>query len=443
MGLSLDERWLVHAQAFSALLDTHPHLLSLRQPLFKEIVERRATVSVAERLKDWTRPFVQRQSTVVPDEKIDFLFWLDKTREVLVEAIVPVYECLKAQEQRAAIVTPPRVAQKLGLDPAGTILYQTPAQRPNKQKWQGAFSAYRVVFPQVSPDTWLTFYRMGQQADNHEREIRRLLQAIKPRVLVLPVDQFMPGSSAVVVARQLGIPTLVLLHGAVSAYNAPLTADKMGVWGELSRQQMMDLGVEPDDLVVLGSPRHDNPPYRQDKTAKRRLVDLLDLNPNKRIFTFFSNGNDLLRNTAGAVEGCADWLRVATERMGGDWQMVVRLHPNEDGRLYEGMTGLKVYKHTCDLGTALAGSDVVGALCSTALLEGVLYGKPVAQFWADGWPELADNWRRGLAHRVASVDDLVGILQRELADAGQGREAIFANWGRATETVAEYLLVNY
>lgn len=443
--LNLDGRWLAYAERFEPLLAAYPFLLPLRQSLFKAVVERTTVLGGVARLKDWTRPFLQRAASQIPMAGVagvDVLFWLDKDREVLVEAIVPVYGCVVEAGRSAGIVLSSALAGRLDLVPAGTIILQAPVQRPNRRKWQAAFSAYRAVFPSVSEATWPTFYRMGQQVDSYEREIRRVLQVVKPRVLVLPVDQFMPGSSAVVVARQLGIPTLVLLHGAVSAYNAPLTADKMGVWGEVSFQQMVEMGVEADKLVILGSPRHDKPPYVADETAKRRLAKTLGLDGDKRIFTFFSNGNDVLRNSVGAVAGCAEWLAEAVRKVGSEWEIAVRLHPNEDGRFYEGLTDLHVYKQTCDLGTVLAGSDMVGALCSTALLEGVLYGVPVVQFWAEGWPMLADNWQRGLARRVASAGELLAVLETEGdfgVEQGLRRGDVFANWGRAGQVVADYV----
>ena len=128
----------------------------------------------------------------------------------------------------------------------------------------------------------------------------------------------------------------------------------------------------------------------------------------------------------------------------------MRLHPNEDDTLYSGTRSLVVFKHECDLPTTLAGADAIGSLCSTALLEGVLYGKPTLQFLADGWPELMANWRWGLAERIESSEALSAVLPRALFDreyrehiiARQNRAMpwAFANYRNAAKRTAEFLV---
>jgi hypothetical protein len=245
----------------------------------------------------------------------------------------------------------------------------------------------------------------------------------------------------------MDIRSLVLLHGAVSAYNAPVTADRMAVWGEVSWQQMHQLGVEEKKLKIFGSPRHDDPPHFGDSSTKRRLAAAL-LCDAKPCFTFFSNGNDLYRNTNEAVVGCTRWLMAAADKLGSRFNFLVRLHPNEDGSIYRGCRNLRVFKNECDLGTSLAGSDIVAALCSTVLVEGVLYGKPVLQFHSEGWPDLADNWQRGLALRIKTGADLVDKLElladekersRLAAEQQRLKTKLFANLGHATEVTGKYI----
>jgi len=96
-----------------------------------------------------------------------------------------------------------------------------------------------------------------------------------------------------------------------------------------------------------------------------------------------------------------------------------------------------------DLAIALDGCDCVSSLSSTVLYDGLLYGKPAWQFSADGWPVLAENWRKGLAVRVSSerqLHEMVGgmLAEREAGDVDRtliGR--VFANHGRATQAVAD------
>jgi hypothetical protein len=248
------------------------------------------------------------------------------------------------------------------------------------------------------------------------------------------------------------IASLVLLHGAVSPYNAPLTADKMAVWGDVSKEQLVALGVPPDDLIVLGSPRHDQFPAGTPEEARRRFRQTLGLGEG-RYLAFFSNGNDARRNSAAAVEGCAAWLDAAAQALAGQIEFIVRLHPNEDGHYYAPYPRLRVFKNECDLDTTLNAADVCAALCSTVLSDALLYQKPVLQFYADGWPNLSDNWQRGLAERIAGPQPLVEVLRAWVADPSSlspiirqqqtGAASVFANHPHAVERVAAYIVSEY
>jgi hypothetical protein len=80
------------------------------------------------------------------------------------------------------------------------------------------------------------------------------------------------------------------------------------------------------------------------------------------------------------------------------------------------------------------------------LYDGLLYGKPIWQFHADGWPALADNWQQGLAQRVRSESYLRVLVGRMLAGHAERRGdaalvgRVFANHGRATQAVADVVM---
>jgi hypothetical protein len=130
---------------------------------------------------------------------------------------------------------------------------------------------------------------------------------------------------------------------------------------------------------------------------------------------------------------------------------IVRLHPNEDNSLYRDCRHLTISKGVPNLATTIEGCDWIGSLCSTVLYDALLYKKPVWQFYADGWPELADNWRHGLAVRISSQFELSEMVDRMLCEDvdlivdESLHKKVFANHGRATQATAdfiEHLLVN-
>lgn len=448
VGKTLDERWLEFVRLTASVVNEHPYLAAVLQPFYKLHFEQKYRFKLGEGAKDLLRIGLYRDSSRIPDGTCDVVFWLHGSREPEVEAVIPLWQRVQAMQLRAMVVAPPRVLESLPLPGSDVVAFSAPQRFGKPGQWKRAYNDLVAVLPEIGiASAQKLLASLGRQEDSYQQEIGRIFASLRPKLLVLPVDQFMPGGSACVVARRLGIRSLVLLHGAVSAYNAPLTADSMAVWGEVSKDQMSGLGVPEQRLKILGSPRHDVLPHNDDPSAKQRLQQTLGCD-SKKILTFFSNGNDPYRNSKTAIEECARWLMSAAGILKASYNIVVRLHPNEDGSLYAGCEGLRVFKNDCNLGTTLAGSDIVAALCSTVLAEAVLYEQPVLQFYADGWPELADNWRRGLALRVESSGDLVNKLEKLhgeqarfglVAEQRRLKEKLFANAGGATDAVARHI----
>jgi hypothetical protein len=141
---------------------------------------------------------------------------------------------------------------------------------------------------------------------------------------------------------------------------------------------------------------------------------------------------------------CARWLDETAAQFSQDINIVVRLHPNEDGSLYRSCRHLRVTKNTPELSTTLAGCDCVASLCSTVLYEALLYKKPIWQFYAEEWPDLADNWKCGLALRVSSSAELSKMTKRLLCEKDASvfegiSNRVFLNHGRATQAVADFV----
>jgi hypothetical protein len=234
------------------------------------------------------------------------------------------------------------------------------------------------------------------------------------------------------------------------AFYTPLISEYMVTWGSSSNDTLANLGVPINRLLPLGSPRHDSmrPPVNGEvRQAFLRSLALAD----RPTFVFFSNGNDLLRNGEAPIE-CAAWLEEAAAD-NRDWlNVVVRLHPNEDGRIYKDCRYLSVTKVVPDLASTLGGCDVVGSLCSTVLYDALLYEKPVLQFHRHGWPDLADNWKNNYSLRIMSSAHLTKVLRslkprsddyRDIVREQQRKiSAVFANRGSAGKAIADYVIQN-
>ena len=245
-----------------------------------------------------------------------------------------------------------------------------------------------------------------------------------------------------VTARERGAFALQLQHGILQPFYTPVVADQLLTWGRTSSATLEQLGVAKQKLSVVGSPRHDAMTPAADGSSRQALLSALGL-PDLPTLAFFSNGNDLVRNGHAPIE-CAAWLESIAAQFAGRLNVVVRLHPNEDGSLYRECPHLVVTKRATDLGTMLDGCDWVGALCSTVLYDALLYKKPVWQFCADEWPQLADNWRHGLAKRISSRAELTESVEFKLREEANEVDAnlceqVFANHRKAAQAVGNFV----
>ena len=447
-SFSLDERYVDFCTRTGAVFAGHPQLEPLRQLVFKDLLVRRSADGWWQRVKHWVRPLHRRARTLTPP-RADVLIWLESQREVIVDALLPVYRELVRRDVSVALVSdggPPSLLPGVS---APAVPFQYPA-RTVAPKWaSGAWDALCVCEPALRERALRrSFLHAAAMLQAFVDEQERLLEAIGPRTVLAASTQLRGGAALTVAARAYGARSLLLQHGILQPFYTPLLADLMLTWGPSSDETLVALGVPPARLVAAGSPRHDamrpadggNGGGRGNR-ARERLLGALRL-PDRPTFVFFSNGNDVVRNGTAPAE-CAAWLEAAAANYADELNVVVRLHPNEDGALYRNCRHLTVMRSTPGLGDTLDGCDWLASLCSTVLYDGLLYGKPIWQFHADGWPALADNWEKGLALRVRSDSHLRVMVGRMLSGHADRRGdptlvgRVFANHGRATEAVAD------
>jgi hypothetical protein len=288
-----------------------------------------------------------------------------------------------------------------------------------------------------------SYYYYCAGANAMLEECRRVLAELEPQIVLTASNPLDGGVAMAVTAREQGALALQMQHGILQPFYTPVVADQMLTWGRTSSETLERLGVPRHKLSVVGSPRHDAMTPAEVGSSRQALLKALGL-PDRPTLVFFSNGNDLVRNGHAPVE-CAAWLENVAAKNAHNLNVIVRLHPNEDGSLYRGCPHLCVTKHATDLGTMLDGCDCVASLCSTVLYDALLYRKPVWQFCADGWPELADNWKRGLARRISSKEELSDAVEMKLLGGSSFVvdenlcEQVFANHRRAAQAVADFV----
>ena len=435
---SLDHQYLDFNERTMHVFEQHPQLESLRHFVFKELLVQGKTVGWKDFAKHWLRPLVRRGCTTDDLTPTDVVILIDSRREVIVEALVPVYCELVSRGLRVRLVSFNGPEQL----PCATIRFMFQARAMAPAWAEPAWKGLCEVLPELRCEPLRrSFCYASASVKGLLDEANRILERLKPKVLLIASTQSSAGSAFVVAARSRRAFTLLLQHGVLQPVYFPVIADKMLTWGESSNDVLIRLGVGGERLAALGSPRHDTIVPAGNGLAREALLDSIS-KTDKPTFVFFSNGNDLVRN-GHAPKECAKWLEAAAGKYSGV-NVVVRLHPNEDGSLYENCPHLTIRKGSPDLSVMLEGSDWIGSLCSTVLYDALLFEKPVWQFYAGGWPELADNWRCGLATRVASEAELISMVGNVLREGCRPVEAgrssrVFANHGYATRAVADFV----
>jgi hypothetical protein len=437
---SLDERYLDFCARSGAIFAAYPQLEALRHTVFKELLVRRRADGWRDHVKRWVRPLVKRGRTRAPTRDVDVLLWVENQREVIVDALLPVYRELVARDVSVELISfrgPPGM-------PCARV-FDFPARALAPQWAPAAWEALCDCEPGLREQALKrSFYHACAMLGGLYDELHSLLEAAMPKVVLCASTQATGGAALMVASRQLGFRSLLLQHGMMQPVYTPLIADRMLTWGPTSNEILVSLGLPPEKLLTVGSPRHDVIGPSGSGHARAELLSALSLR-DRPTFVFFSNGNDLLRNGHAPAE-CSRWLEALAAEHANDLNVVVRLHPDEDGALYRGSRHLVISKEGVGLSTTLEGSDWIGSLCSTALHDGLLFGKPAWQFYADGWPILADNWRQGLAHRVSSEQQLRNLVQGVLSRGTPRRvdeelvARVFANHGQATQAVADVVL---
>ncbi len=437
---SLDDRYLEFRDTTRPIFAQYPQIEPLRYVIFKELLVKRCGFGRKEILKHWMRVLTRRARTGAPSRQADIMIWVESGREVVTDGLLPVCTELVKRGIRVQLVSR---AQAKNL-PSSTLRFRH-VDKAIRPAWsRAAWHLLTEALPALQDRSLeRSFAYSCATLQGLFDELHRVLSATRPKIVLDASTGLIGGAALIVTCHSLGIRSLLLQHGITQAFSTPLLADYMLTWGPSSNDTLVNLGVPREQLIALGSPRHDLIPTRPDGSAGSALRRALSL-PERPTFVFFSNGNDLVRNGNAPVE-CAAWLEGMASEYSNDINVVVRLHPNEDGSLYRGCPHLHITKAVPDLATTLQGSDWSGSLCSTVLYEALLYEKPVWQFYADGWPNLADNWKHGLATRIASQAELGEMVRRVLGVqtgvfAGECvSDRVFANRGRATKAVADFI----
>lgn len=218
-----------------------------------------------------------------------------------------------------------------------------------------------------------------------------------PSLVVLNADFTPNGRAICVIAKQMGLPTLVIQHGVYGTYLAGydiIYADKLAAWGKSQVNSYTALGNDSSKVEVVGGYLFDKLYYRskqrdREGNAKERICQQLGLDFKSGIFTFATTATSKKGGFLSAYQADDNGelvLRQIIEMMKEfpEKQLVVKLHPMEDevvyGRVLDEMPRererARVVKQI-DLHDLIDASEIILTGPSTVALEAIIMDKPV------------------------------------------------------------------
>jgi hypothetical protein len=287
-------------------------------------------------------------------------------------------------------------------------------------------------------------------------EIERHFRRIRPDSLVLCEDATPFARAAVAVARRQMVASFVLQHGVPGCRFgfAPLAADRMLVWGQSSKRQLVDWGVSPERIQITGSPQHDArlAKFRQDVeriVAHRvRIAAGPKPNPAEEPVAAAPSGVEpapaqalrpariLLLGTVPPRDGrpdsvvlhfnrrtYAEMLRMTLSSLArlSVVRVMVKPHPRASrDRVFESAMAahpalpVEVVRKG-DLRTLASRSDCVVSFFSSAGVEAAVLGVPVVQVLPPGSGNFLPHGSWNLAGSARSESELDRLLARVLS----------------------------
>jgi len=239
-------------------------------------------------------------------------------------------------------------------------------------------------------------------------KLRRVFKEVNPGVIVLGKDNMPVGRAIVLVARQLGIPTVEIQHGIYQS-NSPLNTgryvDYVFVWGEYFKQLYLKQNLRAEATIkVLGYP------YELQSLPqghKKQRLNVYYLGQNVEMYN-----SQLLESKLETIEA----LDKMCKKLG--FAFTYRPHPGDSrASLREKLPDVKFSPKSETLEKSSMQGDIFISFSSTSLVEIALRGKLCIQL--RNYRLSTDNFEDlGICPRsFDSIDEVAGYL-KDIGETG-------------------------
>jgi hypothetical protein len=267
---------------------------------------------------------------------------------------------------------------------------------------------------------------------------REMIKTMKPSAIAMTYETGAYAKAVIVAAQEAGVPTLGIQHGFISPdsveYVHRRTAvtrfqdgcpipTKTAVGGTYTAQLLTELSSYPNEsVVVTGHPRHDDLVFLKRhglRHQKNEVLERLGLDASKKTIMIASGG--FHSKYGWSREYDLEILNSMLDMLSchEDLQMVVRLHPREDGRIQAEIIrqrrGAAVIARG-ERNDLLWASDLFVTVNSSTALDAMILGKPV--FMLNLVDENVPTIDLGDAATKCKIEDLRTHIEGAIYNAG-------------------------
>jgi len=255
-------------------------------------------------------------------------------------------------------------------------------------------------------------------------EIIRLLELYnkaykigKPKIIIISDDVNAYGKAAVLVAKKLGIKSIVIQHGQLQGNPVgKISADKMAVNGYKDKEFLISQGAKKEQIVVTGQPRFDK--IANSKFTKENSCKKFGLDPRKKIIIFAAQKPSSEENITKKAINC--FLKeIKKIKNKEDFEFIITMRKDmliKQISKINKKCKIKIIRWG-DIHNLLSCCDVLITAFSTVAIEAVLLDKPVIAINIGAKKgEYIEYGDEGVGFKITSEEDFLPSLNKILYD---------------------------
>lgn len=277
------------------------------------------------------------------------------------------------------------------------------------------------------------FQTLGRKSFLPVQAANKILNMVKPDLLVTTNSPRFERAF-VTAAGKNSIKALVLVESVASNelswLKQPNYGDKICVFHEVVKKNLIELGRPDSHIVVTGNPAFYSPTLEARSPKKNREKPRL-IYLSQTEFDDSALAGNKKHNTNVVDITLSELARIATN---GEADVCVRFHPHQDLDQIQVPSSLRISKNSVELDHELVHVDAVLTASSSAALQAISYDIPILQI---GWSNRSDMFRFsdfGPSQFVREPAEIVNCLRNLMSQSNYGASS-FPDHRMCTATI--------